>query len=107
MATQEILLSTCDRCTTEVRSPLDRKRKKTELVLPPGWLHVSGNTATALVFEMDLCEECKQIVVEAAGKARMSHTTTSKAPDLPAKSKESKQGKQGADSEGLKLVEAG
>lgn len=104
MATQEILLSTCDRCTTEVRSPLDRKRKRTEMVLPPGWLHVAGNTATALVFEMDLCEECKQIVIEAAGKAQMSHkSATSKTPAAPVPTKP----KEHQDSEGLRLVETG
>lgn len=104
MASQEILLSICDRCTTEVRTPLDRKRKKTEMVLPQGWLHVSGNTATALVFEMDLCEECKQIVVELAGKApaHTAHSTTSKTPQPPAKTKEKNK-----DADGLRLVETG
>lgn len=97
MASQEILLSTCDRCTTEVRTPLDRKRKKTELVLPTGWLHVSGNTSTSLVFAMDLCEECKQIVLEMAGKAKPVHTTATKTtPTEPV-----------AGSEGLRLVENG
>lgn len=90
MASQEILLSTCDRCTTEVHTPLDRKHKKrAELVLPHGWLHVSGNTATALVFEMDLCEDCKQVVVEVAGKARTSHTSSSK-PSTKSESKKDK-----------------
>lgn len=105
MASQEILLSTCDRCTTEVRTPLDRKSKKrAELVLPHGWLHVSGNTATALVFKMDLCEECKQIVVEVAGKARHSHTTSSKTSDKPESKKEGKA--EGKHPEGLRLAES-
>lgn len=115
MASQEILLSICDRCTAEVQSPLDRKSKKRgELLLPPGWLHVSGNTATTLVFEMDLCEECKQIVVEVAGKARTSHTTSSKAPEKPegkkakATGKEEKAGtKEENKTEPLRLVETG
>lgn len=105
MASQEILLSTCDRCTTEVRTPLDRKSKKrAELVLPHGWLHVSGNTSTALVFEMDLCEDCKQIVVEVAGKARSSHTSSSKASAKP----EGKNGgkAEGRNPEGLRLAES-
>lgn len=80
MATREVVVSVCDRCTIEVTTPLNRKSKKhPELVLPQGWLHVAGNTATALVFEMDLCAECKQIVIEAAGKARQVHSTSSKA----------------------------
>jgi hypothetical protein len=116
MASQEILLSTCDRCTTEVRSPLERTRgrRKTELVIPKGWLHVSGNTATSLVFEMDLCEECKNIVMEIAGKARPVHTTTSKAPTTPKKKPETRKKpdeKQAEpeeqQAEGLRLVEAG
>jgi hypothetical protein len=80
MATREVVVSVCDRCTTEVSTPLTRK-KKHDLVLPQGWLHVAGNTANALVFELDLCTECKQIVIEAAGKARQFHSTTSKAKD--------------------------
>jgi hypothetical protein len=99
-------------------SPLDRKsRKKSDLILPPGWLHVSGNTATALVFEMDLCEECKKIVMEIAGKARTSHTTSSKAPEKPEGKKakaagkgdkeETKEGKQESETEPLRLVETG
>lgn len=88
MASQEILLSTCDRCTAEVQSPLDRKsKKKGTLLLPSGWLHVSGNTATSLVFELDLCEECKQIVMEVAGKAKTVHTTSSKASQKPERKK--------------------
>jgi hypothetical protein len=80
MATREVVVSVCDRCTIEETTPLNRKNKKhSEVVLPQGWLHVAGNTATALVFEMDLCGECKQIVIEAAGKSRQVHSTTSKA----------------------------
>ena len=80
MASREVVVSVCDRCTTEVTAPFNRKNKKhSELVLPQGWLHVAGNTATALVFEMDLCAECKQIVLEVAGKSRQVHSTTSKA----------------------------
>lgn len=80
MATREVVVSVCDRCTIEETTPLNRKSKKhSEVVLPTGWLHVAGNTATALVFEMDLCGDCKQIVIEAAGKARQVHSTTSKA----------------------------
>lgn len=47
-------------------------------MLPQGWLHISANTATSLVFEMDLCTECKQIVIEAAGMSRQVHSTASK-----------------------------
>lgn len=80
MASVEVVVSTCDRCTTEVTTPLKRKYKKhPELVLPQGWLHVAGNTATTLVFEMDLCDECKKIVMEVAGKARVVHSTSGQA----------------------------
>jgi hypothetical protein len=71
MATQSVVLSTCDRCGTEVHSPLHKKHiRRHELVLPDGWLHVAGNTATSLVFEIDLCDICKVTVLEAAGHAQ-------------------------------------
>lgn len=81
MATREVVVSVCDRCTAEVSTPLNRKNKRHELVLPQGWLHVAGNTTTALVFEMDLCTDCKKIVVEAAGMARQVYSTTGTAKD--------------------------
>lgn len=84
MASREVVVSVCDRCTTEVTTPLKRKNKKNlELVLPPGWLHIAANTATALVFEMDLCAECKQIVLEVAGKSRQVHSTSSRTKGKP------------------------
>lgn len=74
MAKKQVLISICDRCHTEVESPFEKRRiiHKERYVLPPGWLHVQGDTATHTVFEMDLCEDCKVIVLEAAGSARRS-----------------------------------
>lgn len=72
---KQILLSICDRCHFEAQSPLEYKglrHRAQPYVLPPGWLHVSANTATHLIFEMDLCEDCKGIVLAAAGTARRS-----------------------------------
>lgn len=46
--------------------------RKPKFLLPPGWMNVAGNTATHTVFEMDLCEDCKGIVLNAAGSARRS-----------------------------------
>lgn len=72
MATREVLLSVCDRCHTEAETPLPEKRRGRlpKYLLPPGWMNVAGNTTTHTVFEMDLCEECKGIVLNAAGSAR-------------------------------------
>ena len=39
-------------------------------MLPKGWMHVEGFTGTHVIFEVDLCTECKQGVMEAAGKGR-------------------------------------
>jgi hypothetical protein len=75
MSSQAILLSTCDRCTQEARTPLVKKSRRVKYDLPQGWLHVSGNTATATVFEMDLCEECKKAVLEASGTFTHSRVT--------------------------------
>lgn len=70
MAKQQVIQSTCDRCHAEDTVPLMRaKYQRSTLDLPIGWLHVSGVTATSTVFEMDLCKDCKGIVMEAAGKA--------------------------------------
>lgn len=73
MARREVLLSVCDRCHTEEETVLEKKHRlgrKDRYVLPPGWLNVSGNTATHTVFDMDLCEDCKVVVLAAAGSAR-------------------------------------
>jgi hypothetical protein len=72
MASQHVVLSVCDRCTTEVTTPFSKKKfaRKDVLELPDGWLHVAGNTATSLVFAIDLCDICKVSVLEAAGAAR-------------------------------------
>lgn len=70
MAKQQVIVSVCDRCHVEDSAPLMRaKYQRSTLDLPIGWLHVSAVTATSTVFEMDLCGECKKIVLEAAGKA--------------------------------------
>lgn len=106
MASQEILLSTCDRCTTEVRTPLNRKSKRTaEFILPPGWLHISGNTSSTLIFEMDLCEDCKQIVINIAGKH--VHTSSSKPKEKTASKIEDGKDEDENAEEGLRLVETG
>lgn len=74
MATKQVVSSECDRCHTEIVEDLDtlhkRNRPSDPFVLPKGWLHVEGNTATSTIFEMDLCEVCKVAVLEAAGAAR-------------------------------------
>lgn len=73
MSKKEVLLSICDRCHTEVQTEVQKHRlghRKEKYILPPGWLNVSGNTATHTVFDMDLCEDCKGAVLDAAGSAR-------------------------------------
>lgn len=75
MATKEVLLSTCDRCHFEEQTPVEKHRlghRKEKYLLPPGWINIAANTSTHMVFEMDLCEDCKGIVLEAAGSARKS-----------------------------------
>lgn len=70
MATKEVLFSTCDRCYKEVQTDIERNPQRGQpFQIPPGWIHISANSRTANVFEMDLCEDCKGIVIEAAGRA--------------------------------------
>lgn len=71
MGKLQVIESECDRCHHVETGPM-AKRKRGELDLPKGWLHVSGNTSTALVFEVDLCEACKGTVLSAAGSARVA-----------------------------------
>lgn len=70
MATKEVLFSTCDRCFKEVQTDIDQNPKRGQpYQIPVGWLHIHANSRTATVFEMDLCPDCKGIVIEAAGRA--------------------------------------
>lgn len=71
MSKQTVVVSSCDRCHKEVTMALSKvSQRGHDYDLPDKWLHVSGNTKSSLVFEMHLCEDCKQIVLEAAGAAR-------------------------------------
>lgn len=69
MAQKEVVFTTCDRCFKEEQMDLEKPQRADKFLLPAGWLHISGNTRQTTVFEMDLCDECKQIVIEAAGRA--------------------------------------
>jgi hypothetical protein len=79
---KRILVSTCDRCHVEAEIPFGpsvtmmRTRNNIQYHLPKDWLHVAGNTATALIFEMDLCPECKISVLTAAGAANHKRKAT-------------------------------
>lgn len=74
MAKRQVVQSECDRCHTVQELPMEPRpkysRDRTVLDLPKGWLHVSGVTASnSLVFEVDLCEVCKGVVLDAAGRS--------------------------------------
>lgn len=70
MATKEVLFSTCDRCFKEAQTDIEKSPARNEkFLLPEGWLHISGNSRRATVFEMDLCDDCKGYVIAAAGRA--------------------------------------
>lgn len=69
MASKEVVFTTCDKCFKEAQQDVEKPTRQEKYILPPGWLHITGNTRTTTVFEMDLCEDCKQYVIEAAGRA--------------------------------------
>lgn len=73
MAKRQVIQTECDRCHHENVTPLEKVKyaRRDALDLPKGWLHVSGQTATSTVFEIDLCPECKGSVLEAAGASRL------------------------------------
>jgi hypothetical protein len=60
-----VVTTTCDRCHVETDVPMASDGEK--FVLPEDWLHVSGITATKVLFTMDLCPDCKVSVMTAAG----------------------------------------
>jgi hypothetical protein len=62
--------TTCDRCHFEVHQDIPRRYDGERLLLPDGWLHVSGLTTVGVVFVVDLCDQCKASVLAAAGVAR-------------------------------------
>jgi hypothetical protein len=69
MASKEVLFSTCDRCFKEAQTDIPQgPRKDTETLLPDNWIHISGRSKRTSVFEMDLCDDCKGIVIAAAGR---------------------------------------
>jgi len=76
MARQQVVHSECDQCHKSETTPLSDGIKNGNYILPKGWLHIEGNTGNKLVFERDLCVECKEAVLNAAGvadaKARLS-----------------------------------
>lgn len=70
MAKKEVLFSTCDRCFKEAQTDIDKAPARAEkFQLPERWLHISANTRNTTAFEMDLCDDCKGIVIAAAGLA--------------------------------------
>lgn len=76
MAKQTVITSTCDRCHHEVHQPVPRNYDGVygeKLVLPEGWLHVSGVTTVSVAFVVDLCAYCKDSVLAAAGVGKVAH----------------------------------
>jgi hypothetical protein len=70
MARVTVVTSTCDRCHHEVNVPVPDNFDGGRLMLPEGWLHVSGVTTVAVAFVVDLCAYCKGDVLKAAGAHR-------------------------------------
>lgn len=66
---QQVLESECDRCHKSVESPFD-KQVRGQFDIPAGWLHIQANSKAVQEFAMDLCGDCKRIVLEAAGRFR-------------------------------------
>jgi hypothetical protein len=69
MAKREVVESTCDRCHKEEVTPLTPTTRRGEYQVPDGWIHVAANSKSSTLFEMDLCDDCKQNVLAAAGLA--------------------------------------
>ena len=65
MSRKEVLESLCDNCGKEERTDIPKNRV---FVLPPNWMHISGETNRGVQFEIDLCPECTKMVLAAAGQ---------------------------------------
>jgi len=70
MARKTVVESQCDKCHKETITPLKAERVRGLYDLPEGWVHVQANSRTAQIFALDLCDECKTVVEEAAGSFR-------------------------------------
>lgn len=68
MASVSVVESICDRCHTSHEQPLSTGIRNGKYVLPKNWLHVEGISNNHSLFEIDLCEQCKGTVLEAAGQ---------------------------------------
>lgn len=76
-----VLETVCDRCHAEENVPMPQRGIAADRVLlPEGWLHVSGVTTNAVVFAMDLCPECKVTVLSSAGAATRGRAARTAAP---------------------------
>lgn len=62
-----VLVTTCDQCGTDDVADMPRVSRRARLLLPPRWLHVTGSTATAEVFSLDMCPACVDPVLKVAG----------------------------------------
>lgn len=69
MARKTVIESTCDQCGTEEVMDMPRGRFALDdrILLPARWLHVTGETGSAVVFSMDLCGQCIAPALEIAG----------------------------------------
>lgn len=75
MARVSMVESICDRCHTHDEQPLSTGIRNGEYILPKGWMHVAGTVSGRVIFEVDLCEECKGTVMDAAGKGKSKDKT--------------------------------
>jgi hypothetical protein len=78
-----VVTTTCDRCHVEEDLPMPpRYLDGDRLVLPDGWLHVSGVTTVRVEFVVDLCGDCAPRVLAAAGAAPPRRSATTDIGDL-------------------------
>jgi hypothetical protein len=68
LASVSVVESICDRCHTHDEQDLAVGIKNGKYVLPKNWLHIEAIQNNHTLFELDLCEECKGTVLEAAGQ---------------------------------------
>jgi hypothetical protein len=59
---QQVVRYECDSCHKIVEVTLANSIRQARV--PKDWLHVDGYTNGQSVFKLDLCEECKKVVIQ-------------------------------------------
>lgn len=64
MAKKSVVVTTCDQCGVEETIDMPVKETRAQLLLPKGWIHVQGDSATKSLFALDFCPTHSKYVTD-------------------------------------------